>query len=229
MPSFFIFAAVDRPDAMEFAYRQLRYKVRPHFRGDDEQPVGLAMVRRELCQEFVVGHPRRGGQPCLPADGSPDFLRNRSRRTPIDQRRCHIEIGLVERQWLNERRIVRKDRTDLLRHRSIDIKARRHEHQFGAFAPGRDRGHCRVHAVFARLVTRGSHHAPRSAAADGDRDPAQRRIIALLHRRIKGVHVDVDDAADSGRRFGRVRHAAVDDITRRVDARTKRGRLTLPV
>ena len=217
-----------RSDTMEFAYRQLGYEVWSHFRGDDEQPVRLAVVRRELCQELVVGHPRRGGQARLLADGRPDFLRNRRRRTSIHHRRCHIEIGLVERQRLNERRIACEDGADLLRHRSVDIKTRRHEHKLGTLAPGRDRGHCRVHTKFARLVTRGSHHAARSAATDGDRKPAQCRIVALLHRRIERVHVDMDDATETGRRVGKERHAAVDDTTKRDGARTKQGRSTLP-
>src|ERR1700731_367606 len=45
------------PDAMKFGYGQLRYEIWPHTWGDDEQPVGLAVVGRQLCKEFVVGNP----------------------------------------------------------------------------------------------------------------------------------------------------------------------------
>jgi hypothetical protein len=74
--------------------------------------------------------------------------------------------------------------------------------------------HCRVHAKFARLVTRGSHHTARSRAANSERNPAQRRIVALLYRRVESVHIDVDDAAETQRQVGRLRHAAGLDITR---------------
>src|SRR6266851_2425982 len=77
----------------------------------------------------------------------------------------------------------------------------------GALPAGRDRGHCRVHTKFARLVTRGSHHTARACAANSDRNPAQCRIVALLHGRVESVHIDVDDAAEALRQVGRLRHA----------------------
>ena len=46
------------PDAVEFGYGQRCNKFRPHTWGDDEQPVGLAVVGRQLCEEFVVRYPR---------------------------------------------------------------------------------------------------------------------------------------------------------------------------
>ena len=51
------------------------------------------------------------------------------------------------------------------------------------------------HAERARLVARGGDDAaPVGASADRDRLPAQRRIVALLDRRVEGVHVDVHDS-----------------------------------
>jgi hypothetical protein len=49
--------------------------------------------------------------------------------------RCHVEIGLVQRQRLDEQRVACKDVPDLLRHRPVDIKARRYKHKLWALAP----------------------------------------------------------------------------------------------
>jgi hypothetical protein len=38
-------------------------------------------------------------------------------------------------------------------------------------------------------------------------------IVALLYGRVERVHIDVDDAAETRRKVGRVRHTAGDDIT----------------
>ncbi len=150
-----------RADAMKFADRQRFHEGRTHLRRDDEQAVRLAVVGGQLREELVVGHAGGSGQTGLPADRGPDFLCDRGRRASVHQRIGHVEIGLVQRQRLDQRRVACEDGADLLRHRPVDVKARRHEHELGAFAPGRDRGHRRVHAEFARLVTRGSHHPAR--------------------------------------------------------------------
>ncbi len=106
-----------------------------------------------------------------------------------------IEIGLIERQRLDQRRVVGKDRVDLARDGAIDVEARRHEHQLRALAHRRGRRHGRAHAEGAGLIARRGHHASLSAVADRDRPPAKGRVVALLDRRIEGVHVDVDDLA----------------------------------
>ena len=111
-----------------------------------------------------------------------------------------VEIGLVEAQRLDQRRIVGEDRADLLRDGAIDLEARLDEDQVGAAPLGGDRGHGRAHAEVARLVARRRDDAA-MAAADRERLAAQSRIVALLHGRIEGVHVDMDDLADAGRRF----------------------------
>jgi len=52
-----------------------------------------------------------------------------------------------------------------------------------------------VDAKRARLVAGGRHDAaPVGPAADCERLAAQRWIIALLDRRVEGVHVDVKDS-----------------------------------
>ena len=58
-----------RADAVELGHGQALDEARPHARRDDEQPVGLAVVRRKLGQKLVVGHPGGGGQAGFGADG----------------------------------------------------------------------------------------------------------------------------------------------------------------
>ena len=120
-----------------------------------------------------------------------------------------VEIGLVERERLDQRRVLGEDRPDLLRHRPVDVEPRLHEDQLGAFPPGGDRRHGRADAELAGLVARGRDDAPLARAADRDRLAAQLRIVPLLDRRVEGVHVDVDDLAyrpstgHGGRALGR--------------------------
>ena len=107
----------------------------------------------------------------------------------------HVEIGFVERERLDQRRVVGEDGVDLARDGAVDVEPRRHEHQFRALPHGGGRRHGRAHAERARLVARRGHHAALGAVANRHRPAAQLRVVALLDRRIERVHVDVDDLA----------------------------------
>src|SRR5262245_54695349 len=85
-----------------------------------------------------------------------------------------------------------------MRHRPIDLEPWRHEHQVRAFAKRRARRHRRAHAEGPRLIARRDDDAPPRGIADCDRTASQGWIIALLDRRVEGVHVDVDDLACVG-------------------------------
>lgn len=82
---------------------------------------------------------------------------------------------------------------DLGRDGTVDVEAGRHEDQLGAFALCRDGRHRGANAEGAGLVACGSHHAARSGPANGKRLAAQGRIVALFDRRVKRIHVDMDD------------------------------------
>jgi hypothetical protein len=56
-----------------------------------------------------------------------------------------------------------------------------------------NRGHGGTHAKPSGFVGRGADHGAIAAPGNNDRLAAQLRIIALLYRRIKGVHVDMND------------------------------------
>ena len=58
---------------MKLPDRQVLDERRPHFRGDDKQPVRLAVVGSELGKELVVGDSGRRRELGLGADFSPDF------------------------------------------------------------------------------------------------------------------------------------------------------------
>jgi hypothetical protein len=58
-----------------------------------------------------------------------------------------------------------------------------------------DRRHGRANAALAGFIARGGDDAALGRAAYCHRLAAQVRIVALLHRRIEGIHVDMDDLA----------------------------------
>ncbi len=84
---------------------------------------------------------------------------------------------------------------DLVADGAIGVEAGGDEDEIGAEPARLSAGHSRAHAECARFIARRRDHAARAAAADGDREPAQLGIVALLDRRIESVHVDMDDLA----------------------------------
>ncbi len=106
----------------------------------------------------------------------------------------NIKIGLVERQRLDQVGIVEEDCPDLLADGAIDIEPGLDEDQVGATPFRGDRRHRRAHAERPRFVARRRDHAAMPAAYR-DRFALEAWIIALLHGRIKSIHVDVDDLA----------------------------------
>ena len=183
-----------RAHAVELANRQILHEGRPHLRGDDEQPVRFAVIGGELGQELIVRHARRRGQAGFRSDRCPDLGGDRGGRAAVEQGRGHVQVGLIQRQRLDQRRVAREYGVDLRRHGFVDFETWRDEHQVRALTLGRDGWHGRTHAEPARLVARRRHHPAFPTAADRHRPAAQARVIALLDGRVEGVHVDVDDA-----------------------------------
>jgi len=50
-----------------------------------------------------------------------------------------------------------------------------------------------MNTEFSCFITGGGNHASCGSTADRKRLAAQLGIIPLFHRRVKGIHVDVDD------------------------------------
>src|SRR5271166_3037607 len=162
---------------------------------DDKLAVRLALAGRKLGEEFVVGDASRGRQTRLLEDSRANLLGGRRGTRQAAPVLRHIEIGLVERQRLDQRRVLNKNSMDLARNGAIDVEARRHEHQFRALTHRRGRRHGRTHAEGAGLVTRRGHDPPLGAVSNRDGAPSKRRVVALFNRRIERVHVDVNDLA----------------------------------
>ena len=64
----------DRADAVEARDRQRRDELRPLFRRDHAQAVGLALVGRELGDELAIADAGRRGEPGLLVDPAADVL-----------------------------------------------------------------------------------------------------------------------------------------------------------
>src|SRR5262249_21167360 len=93
-----------------------------------------------------------------------------------------------------------EDREDLGAHLGVAIVARGHDDRAGAAPQRFDHGHRRARAGRARLVRGGEHDTP-AVTADEHGPAAERRVVALLHGRVEGVHVHVENGA--GRRHPR--------------------------
>ena len=75
-----------------------------------------------------------------------------------------------------------------------------------AAPPGDDGRHGRAHPEAPRLVAGRGHEAVFARSANGQRDTAQAGIVALLHGRVEGVHVHMDDTAEGRGLVSRRRH-----------------------
>ena len=105
----------------------------------------------------------------LSADLRPDRLCYLRHRYDPFQIFGDIEIGLVERERLDDWRVRGENRAGLERHRPVNIEARLHEDQVGTFALCGGRRHCGVHAEFPRFVACGGDNAALARSADGNR------------------------------------------------------------
>ena len=98
----------------------------PIWGGDDKEPVWLAVVGGQFGQEFIVGDAGRCGELGFGADPCADFFRDLCRRGDTFEVFGDIEIGLIQGQRLDKRRVSGKDRVDLSRDLLVDLEARFH-------------------------------------------------------------------------------------------------------
>ena len=109
-----------------------------------------------------------------------------------------VEIGLVQRQRFDQVGMAREDLAHLARHRLVAREIGRHEDRVRAQPLGAQRRHRGAHAELARLVARRADHRTRASPGHDHRPAAQGRIVALLHRSVERIHVDVHDLAEGG-------------------------------
>ncbi len=182
-----------RAEAEELADRQrVEHRVdllQPH----GHETVRLAQVRGDLGDELVGGYTDRCGELGALADQPLDFPCDVLGVTQRGRAGRHVEKGFVEGQALHQRSELVEHLEDLLRHRRIVADARRHAHRVWAAAQCFANRHRRVNSVGANLVARGGYYSTRAGSPDDHGTASQRRVVALLHGRVEGVHIHVKD------------------------------------
>src|SRR5690606_19081263 len=96
----------------DLLYRQRGDEGVDVLRADDELAVGLVPVARHLGDELVGGNACRGGDADLVMDAGADLLRHQRSRATAAVDAAYVQIGLVERQRLDQRRVVAVDGKD---------------------------------------------------------------------------------------------------------------------
>src|SRR5260370_24212316 len=95
----------DRPNAVKLADWQRFDEGGAHRRRYDKLPIGFAMIGRELGEKLVVGNASGCGKSRLLEDARSNFRRRRGCRRNATKILRHVEIGFVEREWFDQRRI----------------------------------------------------------------------------------------------------------------------------
>ena len=107
-----------------------------------------------------------------------------------------VEVGLIERERLHQRRDGTEEREHVGRHGPVLREVGRDDGEVGTEADRPGHRHGGPDAEGPRLVAGRRHHAaPLRPAADGDGLASQLGPVALFDGRVERVHVDVDDAA----------------------------------
>ena len=88
---------------------------------------------------------------------------------------------------------------DLQRDRLVGVKPRLDEYQIGAFSLGGDRRHRGMNPELPRFIACRCDDAAFARSSDRNRLAAQLGIIALFHRCVERIHVDMDDFAEAAR------------------------------
>ena len=121
-------------------------------RPDHEQSIGFFPVGGNLRQKFVRGDACGSGELRLVANLASNGLRRFGRRRNSGQLLSHVEVGLIERERLDERRVTMKNVADLSRYNAIFLEVRSDEYSLRTETPRATRRHRRMHSEFSRLV-----------------------------------------------------------------------------
>ena len=163
-----------RADAPQRVDRQLLQERLDPLRADHRQAVGLLPAGRDLREKLVRRDAGRRGQAGV-ARGCAAFSRF---ATAVAERLAprvlgDVEVRLVERQRLDERRHLAEDREHRVRGRLVPREIGRHDDERRAEAHGRRHRHRRAHAERARFVAGGRDDA--AAIRAGRRRPPAAR------------------------------------------------------
>jgi hypothetical protein len=160
---------------------------------DDREAARLVEIGGDLGEELVVAEPDRDGDADLALDAAGQLHHRMRRRAAVQQLGAgQVEKGLVDREWLNQRRRLAHERP----HRAADGAILRH---VGADDDGIRTGlerlehrHRGAHAVEPRDVAAGEDDAA-LATADDYRLVGERRVVAFLDAGVKGVAIEMRD------------------------------------
>ena len=106
-----------------------------------------------------------------------------------------IKISLVQRQRFNQVGVAQENFAHAFRCGAVPSEIRSDENRIRAQTRRAQCRHGRANSERACLVRGRAHYRARTAPGDDDGFAAQRRIVALLDRSVKRIHVDVDDLA----------------------------------
>lgn len=186
--------------------RELVYEGLGSIRVDRAEAVRLSPIACDLREELVVGNAGTCNKSQLPPNVRLDATGNFSTLSDPKLVGRNVEIRLVERQGLNQIRITAENCVDLAGYLSIVLQSGFNENQIRTKRFCFRTRHGASDAVSAGFVACGCDNPPPLGMADGNRTTAKSRIVALLNRGIKRIHVDVDDAAGKIIRKHRILH-----------------------
>ena len=186
-----------RPDTRHSPHRKRGDHLELAARSHHQSSVGFGRLGSELGDQLARSHPHRGAQ-SLGATGQfgaqrADQLVQASDRAGVDTTGGEIDIGLVQAQRLDQRAQLAQQRHHDAAGLPVGVEAAAQIGSMRGPPSGFAGRHRRTDAESARLVTRGGDHAPSADTADDHRLATQRWLVALLNRRIEGIHVDMDD------------------------------------
>ena len=181
----------------------------------------LVEIGGELRQKLAVGEPDRNRHADLGlhAASKPHehFGRSHSVRALASG---EVEIGFVDRQGLDQRGQLLHQRANVSTGARIFGHVRRQDDGPGAERQRPTHRHRRADAEGSRDIAAGRYDAARPEAADDHRLVAKVRLVALFHRGVEGVAIDMRDLKAS-------RGLEV-DRSRRPAAGTARGVVRTP-
>ena len=213
-----------RPDTPERVDGQLLEKTFDSFGRDDGQAVRLLPPGGDLREKLVRRDARRDGEGGRLEDRRFQAPRDRHAERLVPRVLRDVEVRLVERERLDERRHRAVEIEDLLRDGGVALEVGTHDRERGAEAHRARHRNRRAHAELSSLVARGRDDAAAlGIPADGNGPSPERGIVALLDGRVEGVHVEVEDAAGGAHDADRGRARSSPHVT--TSAATRAGRV----
>ncbi len=170
---------------------------------DDELAVGLVPVAGDLGNELVGGDAGGERDAHTLAHALPDLAGDERGAAVAGRGGADIEIGFVQRQWLDEFGVVAEDAVHRRRGFAVLVHARVDHDQLRALAQRGGHGHGGVHAVAAGFVVAGGDDAALlRTSADSHGLAEQSGVVAGLDGGVETVAVAVDDLAGRLKREG---------------------------